>query len=88
MTKFFIILIAAVVIFYIATYPYPFKLARKLRRVLSFNEITHIENIDFDYERISSQELEESLIVERRAIKSKRYIDEELEYIVIKIETR
>lgn len=84
MTKFFIILIATVVIFYIVTYPYPFKLSRKIRRVLSFNEITHIENRDFDYENISSQELEKSLIVERRAIKSKRYIDEELEYIVIK----
>lgn len=83
MIKFFIILISLIVIFYIVTYPYPFKLLRKIRRVLTFEEITYIENRDFNYENISSQDLED-LIVERKTLDSKRYIDEELEYIVIK----
>lgn len=83
MIKFFIILISLGIIFYVITYPYSFKLLRKIQRVLTFEEITYIENRDFNYENISSQDLEE-LVVERRVLNSKRYIDEELEYIVIK----
>ncbi len=84
MTKFFIILISLGILFYVITYPYPFKLLRKIRRVLSFSEITYIENSDFDYSKISSEELEQKLIVQERVTKSKGYIDEELKYIVIK----
>lgn len=71
------------IVFYVVTYPYPSKLLRKIRRVLSFEEITFIENKDFDYESVA-KDLEEDLVVERRVTTSKEYIDEELEYVVIK----
>ena len=78
MIKIFIILISLGVLFYILTYPYPFKLLRKIRRVMTFDEITYIENKDFDYDKISLQDFEKNLIVEKRIFKSKGYIDEEL----------
>lgn len=84
MIKIFIILISLGILFYILTYPYPFKLLRKIRRVMTFDEITYIENKDFDYDKISLQDFEKKLIVEKRILKSKGYIDEKLEYIVIK----
>ena len=84
MIKIFIILISLGILFYILTYPYSFKLLRKIRRVMTFDEITYIENKDFDYDKISLQDFEKKLIVEKRILKSKGYIDEKLEYIVIK----
>ena len=42
MIKIFIILISLGILFYILTYPYPFKLLRKIRRVMTFDEITYI----------------------------------------------
>lgn len=84
MIKFFIVLLSLGIVFYIVTYPYSFKLSRKLKRVLGFEEITYIENRDFDYDKISAQDLDDSLIVERRSLKSNGFIDERLEYIVIK----
>jgi len=79
MTEFFIILVSLIVIFYIVTYPYPFKLVRKVCRVLSFKEITYIENKDFNYADISPEELSDKLIIEKRVIDSKKYINEDLE---------
>lgn len=84
MTEFFIILLGLILIFYISTFPYPFKLTRKIRRVLSFQEITYIENQDFDYETVNFQELKEKLIIEKRVVNSRKYIDENLEYLIIK----
>ena len=51
---------------------------------MTFDEITYIENKDFDYDKISLQDFEKKLIVKKRILKSKGYIDEKLEYIVIK----
>lgn len=84
MTEFFIILVGLIVIFYIITYPYSFKLEKKICRLLSFEEVKYIENKDFNYGDISSQELDEKLTIEKRVISSKKYITEDLEYIVIK----
>lgn len=84
MIKFFIILVSLGIIFYVITYPYPARLLRKMKRVLNFDEVTCVENKDFDYNNISSKELEDKLIVERKLLKSKAYIQEDLEYVIIK----
>ncbi|WP_291255361.1 alpha/beta hydrolase-fold protein [Fusobacterium sp.] len=83
MIKFFIILAGLGLLFYVVTYPYAFKLSRKIRRVLSFEEVTYIENQDFDYSRISPEDQKKRLVMERKILKNE-HITEELEYVVIK----
>ena len=83
MIKVFIILLSLGLIFYIVTYSYSFKVLKKVQKVLQFKEITFIENKDFDYDEVV-KDLEKDLFVERRVTTSKEYINEELEYVVIR----
>ncbi|MHD0319487.1 alpha/beta hydrolase [Fusobacterium sp. THCT1E2] len=70
------------VIFYIITYPYKSKLARKLKRVNSFEEIEFIKNSDESYLNISQAEIDEYVTLEERNIKSS-FVDEEMKYTII-----
>lgn len=81
MTKFFIILVILGLIFYIVTYPYPFKLGRKISKVLSFKEVKYVTNPELDFINF---DVENKLDIKKKILTSKRYIQEELEYIVIK----
>lgn len=69
-------------IFYIITYPYKSKLARKLKRVNSFEEIEFIKNSDESYSNISRAEIDEYVTLEERNIKSS-FVDEEMKYTII-----
>lgn len=69
-------------IFYIITYPYKSKLARKLKRVNSFEEIEFIKNSDESYLNISQAEIDEYVTLEERNIKSS-FVDEEMKYTII-----
>lgn len=69
-------------IFYIITYPYKSKLARKLKRVNSFEEIEFIKNSDESYSNISQVEIDEYVTLEERNIKSS-FVDEEMKYTII-----
>lgn len=69
-------------IFYIITYPYKSKLARKLKRVNSFEEIEFIKNSDESYSNISQAEIDEYVTLEERNIKSS-FVDEEMKYTII-----
>lgn len=70
------------VIFYIITYPYKSKLARKLKRVNSFEEIEFIKNSDESYLNISQAEIDEYVTLEEKNIKSS-FVDEEMKYTII-----
>ena len=58
--KFFLLWVMIILgIFYIITYPYKSKLARKLKRVNSFEEVEFIKNSDENYSDISQEEINE-----------------------------
>lgn len=75
--------IALGLLFYILTYPYKFRLARKLRRVLGFGQVTHIKNIDKDFSSISQEVLDKYLRIEKKRFSNSNYIKENLEYTII-----
>lgn len=81
--KFFLLWIMIMLgIFYIITYPYKSKLARKLKRVNSFEEIEFIKNSATDYSDISQDEINEYVVLEERSIKSS-FVNEEMKYTII-----
>lgn len=69
-------------IFYIITYPYKSKLARKLKRVNSFEEIEFIKNSDTSYSSISQAEIDKYVTLNERNIKSS-FVNEEMKYTII-----
>lgn len=81
--KFFLLWVMIILgIFYIITYPYKSKLARKLKRVNSFEEVEFIKNSDENYSDISQEEINEYVILEERKIKSS-FVNEEMKYTII-----
>src|SRR3712207_128108 len=62
------------ILFYIITYPYTFKLKRKLKKITSYPEVTVVENPSRS-EGILKSEIAESLCIEKRR--------EQLEYYVV-----
>lgn len=81
--KFFLLWVMIILgIFYIITYPYKSKLARKLKRVNSFEEVDFIKNSDENYSNISQEEINEYVILEERKIKSS-FVNEEMKYTII-----
>lgn len=81
MTKFLMSLLILGGIFYIITYPYSFKLGRKLKKVLEFEEVGYLSNPLVKSEKF---DIEKELEIEKKTLVSQGYIQEELEYITIK----
>lgn len=81
--KILAILLALTVFFYIFTYPYEFKINRKLRRVLGFSQIEKIEKSQVKYKKFSKKEIESELIIEERFFAS-NYVDEKMRCLVLK----
>lgn len=81
--NFFLLLIVILgVLFYVITYPYQSKLARKLKRVGGYPEITYIKNLDSFYEGVSKSEIDKYVTIEKDSIKS-AYVDEEMKYSLV-----
>lgn len=81
--NFFLFLILVIgLLFYTVTYPYQSKLVRKLNRVKNFPEIDSIRNLDSSYTGISKREIEESVYIEEKKIKSS-YVKEEMGYTLV-----
>ena len=81
--KFFLLWVMIILgIFYIITYPYKAKLARKLKRVNSFEEIEFIKNSDTNYYDVSQEEINTYVTLEERKIKSS-FVNEEMKYTII-----
>ena len=70
-------------LFYIVTYPYNFKLERKLKRVLNFSQIERVEDTKNKYFNYSNKELEDSFDLEERYLKSK-YTIEKMRVLILK----
>lgn len=77
-----IILAVFSLLFYIVTYPYDFKLERKLKRVRSFPEVSYVSKEDKSFNRYGFDKIEELLNIEERFLKSV-HVDEEMRYILV-----
>lgn len=77
-----IILAVFSLLFYIVTYPYDFKLERKLRRVKSFPEVSYVSKEDKSFNRYDFDKIDELLNIEERFLKSV-HVDEEMRYILV-----
>ena len=71
------------VLFFIITYPFKFRLKRKLRRVLGFPQITHIKNQDTDFSKYTEEAIEKKLLIQTHRFKNSKYIKENLNYTII-----
>ena len=70
-------------LFFLITYPYKFRLRRKLRRVLGFPQITHIKNQDKDFTKYDKEYVNKKLLIETFRFKNSKYIKENLNYTII-----
>lgn len=70
-------------IFYVITYPYNFKLERKLRRVGSFKEVEKILKPRVNYKQYSTKYLDKELVLEERYLKS-NYTKEKMRVLILK----
>lgn len=61
------------ILFYIITYPYTFKLKRKLKKITSYPEVTVIENPNYS-EEIPKSEIAESIHIEKRTGQLEYYV--------------
>ncbi|MCX3066246.1 MAG: alpha/beta hydrolase [Cetobacterium sp.] len=78
---FFLVFIS--LLFYTVTYPYNFKLNRKLKRVLNFNQVEKIANPKIRYQEFSHKELFEELIIEEKYLKTK-YTTENMRVLILR----
>lgn len=69
--------------FYVVTYPYNFKLNRKLMRVLSFPQVEKIMNPKVKYREFSNKELSDELILEEKYLKTK-YTAENMKVLILR----
>ncbi|MGL4903131.1 MAG: alpha/beta hydrolase [Cetobacterium sp.] len=81
--KILIFLVVIPLIFYIVTYPYNFKLDRKLKRVLSFPQVEKIINVKHKYSEFSNEEFEAEFILEEHFLKSS-YTEEKMRFLILK----
>ncbi|MBC2851644.1 esterase [Cetobacterium sp. 8H] len=81
--KILVFLVVLAIIFYFLTYPYNFKLNRKLKRVLNFSEVEKIPEKKVKYLDFSEEQLDERLVLEEKFYKS-TYTDEIMRYLVLK----
>ena len=61
------------ILFYIITYPYTFKLKRKLKKITSYPEVTVMENPNYS-EEISKSEIAENIRIEKRIGQLEYYV--------------
>ena len=77
-----VILVIFSLLFYIVTYPYDFRLEKKLKRVKCFSEVTYISKEDKIFKRYDFDEIEKFLTIEEKFLKSSS-VDEEMRYLLI-----
>ncbi|WP_426709812.1 alpha/beta hydrolase [Cetobacterium sp. SF1] len=77
------IILAMGILFYFITYPYEFKLKRKLKRVLSFQEVSYIENPETKYKNYTLEEIEERVVIKEYSFPTD-LIEESIRYLVVK----
>lgn len=69
-------------LFYIITYPYDFKLERKLKRVTGFKEVSYISKKEKNFKRYDLDEIEKNFNIEEKFLKSV-HVNEIMRYILV-----
>lgn len=82
--KVILLLFFLFLIFYIVTYPYSFKLERKIKRIMSYKEVEYICSSYNNFNRYSLEEIENRLKIEEYDFSNTDFIDEKIKYIVVK----
>ncbi|MCF2625453.1 esterase [Fusobacterium perfoetens] len=77
-----IILAVFSLLFYIVTYPYDFKLERKLKRVKSFSEVSYVSKEDKCFKKYDFDKIDEYLNIEEKFLDSV-HVDEKMRYILV-----
>ncbi|MBC2855656.1 MAG: alpha/beta hydrolase-fold protein [Cetobacterium sp.] len=81
--NFLIFLAVSSILFYVITYPFEFKIQRRLNRILAFKEVKYIKNSKFSYNNYSLEEIEKLLKIQEYSIET-RCINEKVRYITVK----
>uniref|UniRef100_UPI003AEF2752 alpha/beta hydrolase-fold protein n=1 Tax=Cetobacterium sp. TaxID=2071632 RepID=UPI003AEF2752 len=81
--KILVFLVFISLLFYIVTYPYDFKLNRKLKRVLNFPQVEKIEDTRAKSFEYSNRELLDAFDLEERHLESK-YTTEKMRILILK----
>lgn len=66
----FVTVVFLCLLFYFITYPYKFKFARKLKRVLSYEEVQYNKEKELDLTNLSKEEVYDNFNIQRKTIKS------------------
>lgn len=82
MLNFLIIIVIFSLLFYIITYPYESKLQRKMKRVLSFEEVSYISKGEREFNRYDFDKIDEKLNIEEKFIDSV-HVNEKMRYILV-----
>lgn len=75
------ILIICIILFFILTAPYKFKLERKIKKLISFEEISEIENMEDNFSDVKNL-IREEMNVETFFLES-QYVDEIMKYTIV-----
>lgn len=76
-----IVIMFCCLLFFVITYPYERKLKRKLDRVLSYEEVTHLVK-DTDFKMYGIDENEDNLNIEEKFLNCD-YVNEKVKYIMV-----
>lgn len=69
-------------LFYIVTYPYEIKLQRKLKRVLSFEEVSYVAKDERNFNRYDFDKIDEKVNLEEKFLDSV-HVNEKMRYILV-----
>ena len=78
----FVTVVFLCLLFYFITYPYKFKFARKLKRVLLYEEVQYNKEKELDLQNLSKEEVYGNFNIERKNIKSV-HVKETMKVIIV-----
>ncbi|MFK4785630.1 alpha/beta hydrolase [Fusobacterium sp. MFO224] len=78
----FVTVVFLCLLFYFITYPYKCRFKRKLKRVLSYEEVRYTKGIRLDLNRISKEEVYDNFNIEIKTINSV-HVEEPMRFIVV-----
>lgn len=78
----FVTVVFLCLLFYFITYPYKFKFTRKLKRVLSYEEVQYNKETELDLTSLSKEEVYDNFNIQRKSIKSV-HVKEMMKVIIV-----
>lgn len=83
MNRIILLFIILGLLFFTITYPFKFRLAKKIRRVLGFPQVKYIKNEDMDFSSFDKQYIDDHLLIKTETFENSKYITEKLNYTII-----